>query len=202
MNANQQQLTIEPTKEYRLDTQEQLIGPNSKGEPVIAGTGVTVEEVLSKVATGGFLGDIMEAYEFSTDKPIMAAVAYAESLPPQHPLATKLRQYREKLKQKVRGILIELRQRLKMLYGDRLLQVILFGSQARGDANPGSDIDVLVVLKGSVDSEVEDSLPSQILAELSLRYSEVINCIFMSDFDFQHSQDPLLRNIRREGVVI
>ena len=82
------------------------------------------------------------------------------------------------------------------------MQVVLFGSQARGDANPASDIDVLVVLKGPFDSEVENSLSSKLLAELSLRYSEAISCIFISDFDFQHSQEPLLRNVRQEGVVV
>ncbi len=126
----------------------------------------------------------------------------ALTLPPQHCVATKLHQYREYLRQKVRGILTELKQRLKTLYGEHLVQVVLFGSQARGDANPASDIDVLVVLKGPFDSEVENSLSSKLLAELSLRYSEAISCIFISDFDFQHSQEPLLRNVRQEGVVV
>ena len=35
---------------------------------------------------------------------------------------------------------------LRELYGDRLKDVILFGSQARGDAHPESDIDLMVVL--------------------------------------------------------
>jgi predicted nucleotidyltransferase len=40
-------------------------------------------------------------------------------------------------------ILNELRRALETIYGERLEQVILFGSQARGDAQFGSDIDVL-----------------------------------------------------------
>lgn len=35
---------------------------------------------------------------------------------------------------------------LRGLYGERLRQVLLFGSWARGDAHPESDIDLLVVL--------------------------------------------------------
>jgi predicted nucleotidyltransferase len=42
-------------------------------------------------------------------------------------------------------ILAELRRRFEVLYGVRLVKMMLFGSQARGDAEPGSDIDVLVV---------------------------------------------------------
>lgn len=183
-------------------TLEQLIDINSDGEPVITGTEVRVEEILSKMAVGWFLGDIMEAYEFPTDKPILAAVAYAASLPLQHPLATKLHQYREHLKQKVRGILTELKQCFKVLYGSQLVQIVLFGSQARGEPNPGSDIDVLVVLKEPVNFEIEDKLLSEVVAELSLRYTEVINCILVNDEDFQYSQEPLLRNVRLEGIVI
>jgi predicted nucleotidyltransferase len=37
--------------------------------------------------------------------------------------------------------LAELRQRLQAHYGARLAYLVLFGSQARGDAGPGSDID-------------------------------------------------------------
>jgi len=35
---------------------------------------------------------------------------------------------------------------LEGLYCDRLIQIILYGSQARGHAQPDSDIDVLIVL--------------------------------------------------------
>ncbi|MEL6222113.1 MAG: nucleotidyltransferase domain-containing protein, partial [Cyanobacteria bacterium J06627_8] len=36
---------------------------------------------------------------------------------------------------------------LNHLYGQQLEELILFGSHARGEATPESDIDVLVVLK-------------------------------------------------------
>ncbi len=40
-----------------------------------------------------------------------------------------------------------MKQELKQLYGDRLVQLTLFGSQARGDQKLDSDIDILVVLR-------------------------------------------------------
>jgi len=49
---------------------------------------------------------------------------------------------------KVKTVLSELRRRLERLYGRRLVQMVLYGSHARGDAEDGSDIDVLVVLTG------------------------------------------------------
>lgn len=169
---------------------------------VIAGTSVSVEEILGKLVAGYFLGDIMDIYGFSTDRPILAAVTYAESLPLKHPLGILLQQYRHNLKQKVKGILTELRRCFKELYRERLVQLVLFGSQARGDAKPGSDIDVLVVLKESVDFELENQQMSEIVAQLSLRYTEVINCIFVDENAFQNSQEPLLRNVRLEGAIV
>ena len=44
-------------------------------------------------------------------------------------------------------VLDELKDRLAFAYGERLHAVVLFGSEARGDARPDSDIDVLAVLK-------------------------------------------------------
>jgi len=45
------------------------------------------------------------------------------------------------------GILLqELKVCLQKLYGDRLYTLILFGSQARGEATKNSDIDVMAVL--------------------------------------------------------
>jgi predicted nucleotidyltransferase len=37
---------------------------------------------------------------------------------------------------------------LEQRFGADLVSVVLFGSRARGDAKPGSDIDVLVVVRG------------------------------------------------------
>lgn len=103
---------------------------------------------------------------------------------------------------KLQTILTELRSQFEILYGDRLTQMVLYGSQARGDAHPDSDIDVLVVLKGQVQigEEIDRTIP--IVADLSLQNDEVISCLFMDENRFTHYNGPLLRNIRREGILI
>ncbi|WP_263363372.1 nucleotidyltransferase domain-containing protein [Pseudanabaena sp. UWO310] len=55
----------------------------------------------------------------------------------------------------IQPTLHELKLGLKELYGDRLVKLILFGSHARGEANPDSDIDLLAVLKSPV-SQVQE----------------------------------------------
>lgn len=103
---------------------------------------------------------------------------------------------------KLQNILRELRHRLELLYGERLAHLMLFGSQARDDAQPGSDIDVLVVLKGPVEAGAEIARTGQIVTDLSLAHGEVISCVFMDEDRFLHRAGPLLRNIRREGIVV
>ena len=104
--------------------------------------------------------------------------------------------------EKLKTILTELRHRFEELYGERLVNLVLFGSQARGDAEPGSDIDVLVVLRGPVDTYQEITQTSRIVSDLSLRFDEVVSCVFMDQDRFAHRHGPLLRNVRREGIAV
>jgi len=101
----------------------------------------------------------------------------------------------------VRGILTELRGQFEGLYGERLVGLTLFGSQARGDAEAGSDIDVLVVLGGEVSPGEEIRRTGGIVSDLSLRHDVVISCVFLDEERFLRRDGPLLRNIRREGVA-
>jgi len=47
--------------------------------------------------------------------------------------------------------------RLRARFGERLRDVRLFGSFARGEAGPRSDVDVLVVVDGLTDAEIGDA---------------------------------------------
>lgn len=102
--------------------------------------------------------------------------------------------------QGLKAVLSELKDRLSDLYGDRLVELILYGSQARGDAEDGSDIDVLVVLRGQVNACDEIERSGDIVARLSLDNDVVISCVFLSEDYYLRRNGPLLRNVRREGV--
>jgi predicted nucleotidyltransferase len=102
--------------------------------------------------------------------------------------------------EKLQQILNELRARLVEHYGSRLVDVVLFGSQARGDAVPGSDIDVMVVLKDAVYPGEEIEQTGDLVAELSLKYDVLISVVFRSEEAFYYSETPLLIEVRREGI--
>lgn len=106
------------------------------------------------------------------------------------------------MKPEIQVIVSELRQRLRDLYGERLVHVILFGSQSRSDAVPGSDIDILVVLNGSVSPGKEIIRTGEMTTALSLKYDVVVSCTFISTERYETEQSPLLINVHREGVLV
>ncbi|KYC42398.1 nucleotidyltransferase [Scytonema hofmannii PCC 7110] len=104
--------------------------------------------------------------------------------------------------EKLSKILTELRSYLETLYHERLVQIILYGSQARGDARPDSDIDVLIVLREPVDFAAEIERASYFLTELCLKYNVLVTCAFVESERFQHENGGFFRNVRREGIAV
>jgi uncharacterized protein len=99
-------------------------------------------------------------------------------------------------------IVILVKQWFSEQYQENLDELILYGSQARDDAQEYSDIDVLVVLKKAFNYREEIDRSSQFIADLSLEYDTVISRAFISAQRFQNENSPFLLNVRREGVAL
>ena len=91
---------------------------------------------------------------------------------------------------------------LKRLYGDRVRKVVLFGSWARGDAHPESDIDLLVVLDRVEDASREHERMSDLLNRHSLDNDTIVSTLVVSERDYASAQKPVLIRIRAEGEPI
>ncbi len=103
---------------------------------------------------------------------------------------------------RIEEILAEYRACLVEVLGDNLESVVLYGSQARGDAQEGSDIDVLCVMKGPFTYGDLIERTSESAAKISLKYDVVISTAFVSAEDFRTRNTPFLMNVRREGVAV
>ena len=102
----------------------------------------------------------------------------------------------------LKTILNQLQFQLKKHYEQKLFQLVLFGSQARGNARSDSDIDILIVLNGTVNPGEEIKQTGQIIADLSLEHNVVISRLFMDKEQFINRSGPLLRHIRKEGITL
>ncbi len=93
-----------------------------------------------------------------------------------------------------KGALSRFLERLEKEYADRIRRVVLFGSRARGDYDPESDIDLLIVVEG-------DGIEmGRLLAE-----EDFFSPLFMSIERYQEHQrlrDPLYVNLRRDGIEL
>lgn len=90
---------------------------------------------------------------------------------------------------------------VKKTYGEKLSQVFVYGSYARGEAKPDSDLDVLVVLKEPFDYWKEWKRISDFGYKVTFDKERllVMSTLLRSESDFLESVNPLMNNIRREG---
>ncbi len=101
---------------------------------------------------------------------------------------------------KIRQLLKVFRGELEVLYGERLVYLVIYGSFARHEETEGSDVDILVVLGGEVSHADEIWQMGKAKTKLLLTYDELISVVPMSLKDFLYRESPLLQNVRSEGM--
>jgi predicted nucleotidyltransferase len=92
-------------------------------------------------------------------------------------------------------------QRLYASYGSEIQSVVLFGSKARGDAGPDSDIDVLVVL--SDDDPYLCSRVRRLAARVSLEYDLLFSVRAMGRSHWERLaryRFPIYQAIQSDGI--
>jgi predicted nucleotidyltransferase len=97
----------------------------------------------------------------------------------------------------------EFARRVRAALGDNLMSLRLFGSKARGDAAPDSDLDVLVVVAGHR-LEAEDAA-LDIAFDVNLAHDVYISPRVIDRAVFEHPVwriTPFVQALEREGVPL
>ncbi len=101
-------------------------------------------------------------------------------------------------------ILREAKSRLVAAFGDKIKDVILFGSRAWGKPKPWSDYDLVVVLRGQF--ECDWRTVQQIrnaLYSLDSDYDVLTQTLVISDYELAHTlrgSQPIFQNAIQNGI--
>jgi uncharacterized protein len=94
------------------------------------------------------------------------------------------------------------RTRLQRLYGTRLKGMVLYGSCARGTEATESDIDLMVLLEGPVDSAREIRWMWEVLYPLQLESPRLLSVVPADAALYDQGAYALYRQAKADGVAL
>lgn len=102
-------------------------------------------------------------------------------------------------------VLSKVTEEMKLIFGDNLKAVLLYGSYARGDYNEDSDIDIFVLV--DMEKVALSRYRTQVnyfAARLDLEYDVLLAIKLQDLFTFEYYKDalPYYRNVSAEGVPV
>lgn len=102
-------------------------------------------------------------------------------------------------------ILKEMLVAYQAVYGEALVEILLYGSYARGDFEEDSDVDIVAIVKGSR-IHLQEQLKKiwEVSSDLEIDYETIISPTVIPHDEFEKYKNdiPYYRNIRNEGVCI
>lgn len=104
----------------------------------------------------------------------------------------------------VTEVVTDLKQRLASRFPGRLLELRVFGSVARGEADDDSDVDVLVVLD-RITSHAERVAPMELAADVGLPRGLVVQALVLSQDELalqRRRETALAEALDRDGITV
>ncbi|HET9229636.1 MAG TPA: nucleotidyltransferase domain-containing protein [Thermoanaerobaculia bacterium] len=106
----------------------------------------------------------------------------------------------DRLPPAVAEIVVELRKGLKDLYEGRFRDLLLYGSYARGEQREGSDVNLLLLLEGPVETGREILRIEPIAWPLSLDHGIVLSVLPVNHEAYEKGETSFLRIIRKDAL--
>lgn len=106
---------------------------------------------------------------------------------------------------KIREVVEKFAEEAKRIYGSKLIEIILYGSCARGDFKSDSDIDIMILLNvPREDINTERKRIYDVSDRLDLDYDVVLTPVFQNYQLFQKYMEASVfyRNVQKEGIKI
>lgn len=111
-------------------------------------------------------------------------------------------QKKEQLSESVRVLLLRCVEAVRREHPDA--QIVLYGSQARGQATPESDVDMLVLLSSEITTQEQSEIHDR-LYEIGLECDMVISAMIRSVPQWERPisrATPLYQAIQDEGILV
>ena len=104
-----------------------------------------------------------------------------------------------------RDIILRFSQQVKVILGNKLDKVILYGSYARGDYNEHSDVDIMI-LTTLTDEEIEEVETEifDLAFDFQMDYDIDISVVIQNKerFNYWLGALPFYNNVQKEGIVL
>jgi len=91
---------------------------------------------------------------------------------------------------------------LQKAFQSRLRGVVLYGSEARGQSDTDSDVDLLVLLEGPVDDARDSRACIDALYDLILESGRLIHAEPIASEVYEDAAFPLFQRAARDGVLL
>lgn len=107
--------------------------------------------------------------------------------------------------EKVKTVTAEVNDELLKVFGGKIERIILYGSNARGDFNLESDIDIMILLNCD-QKEISENRKaiSRIASRVGLRNDIMVSLLARNREDYEKNipYQPFYQNIEREGLRV
>ena len=107
--------------------------------------------------------------------------------------------------ERVHALLHEYVTRIKNIYKEKLAKVILYGSYARGDYTPESDIDIMILVDdGDEAARARNAVLASMTYEFDMKHDVYVESSARSlrHFNYWRKAYPFYKNVHKEGIVL